>query len=103
MMSGSTLDDLVRNLELAGLAPLGRGPGAAYWIAEELTYMWRDAQAEAAHAYEQWRDHPGPAGYTIYRAVQDRADAAQDALAEWCSDLWREWCRAGDVRPHPAP
>ncbi|WP_028064049.1 hypothetical protein [Solirubrobacter soli] len=50
------------------------------WIHDELRYAWRDAQAEAAAAYACWRDEPGAEGYAVYRAAQDRADAAQDML-----------------------
>ena len=50
---------------------------------EELAFVRREAQAEADLAYDDWRRHPGAHGYFVYRASQDRADAAQDALAEW--------------------
>jgi hypothetical protein len=42
---------------------------------------WYRAHAEAELAYDQWSDHPGREAYAVYRAAQDRADAAQDALA----------------------
>jgi hypothetical protein len=42
---------------------------------------WRDAHDHAVLAYESWCRAPGPAGYTAYRAAQDRADAAQAALS----------------------
>jgi hypothetical protein len=55
---------------------LRRAPG---WSAERDA--WRDAHEEALDAYASWRACPSRAGYSTYRAAQDRADAAQDALA----------------------
>lgn len=43
---------------------------------------WRDALDESAHAFAAWRDAPGREAYALYRAAQDREDAAQDALAQ---------------------
>ena len=42
---------------------------------------WSDASEEAEHAYWRWRHQGGAEAYAVYRAAQDRADAAQDALA----------------------
>lgn len=50
------------------------------WMFEELAYVWRAAQDEATHAYELWAELPGRDAYAVYRAAQDRADEAQDAL-----------------------
>jgi hypothetical protein len=47
----------------------------------ELQYVWRAAQEEARWAYAAWSETLGADGYCVYRAAQDRADAAQDALA----------------------
>jgi hypothetical protein len=52
-------------------------------ILEELAYVRREAQAEADLAYDAWRRDPVADAYFVYRAAQDRADAAQDALAEF--------------------
>jgi hypothetical protein len=52
---------------------------AAAW-APELD-AWRDAHEDAAAAYRAWLRAPTPAAYAVYRAAQDREDAAQDALA----------------------
>jgi hypothetical protein len=57
-----------------------RGPNAALLLGEPA-WAWRDAQAEAALAFAAWCREPGAGGYAVYRAAQDRADAAQDALA----------------------
>jgi len=38
-------------------------------------------QADATAAYEGWRNEPGADAYAVYRAAQDRADAAQDTLS----------------------
>jgi hypothetical protein len=42
---------------------------------------WHDALDESARAFADWRAAPGRATYVVYRAAQDREDAAQDALA----------------------
>jgi hypothetical protein len=42
---------------------------------------WIDAREEARAAYCVWRRAPTADAYTVYRAAQDREDAAQDTLA----------------------
>jgi hypothetical protein len=54
----------------------------ALWVLDELAFTWREAQKEAANAYCHWRRVRDRVSYAIYRAAQDRADAAQDALSE---------------------
>jgi len=51
---------------------------------EELRFVRREAQAEANLAYDEWRRRPCADAYAVYLAAQDRADAAQDELAD-CS------------------
>lgn len=51
-------------------------------LLEELSFVRRAAQAEANIAYEDWTRSPSGGSYAVYRAAQDRADAAQDQLAE---------------------
>ena len=51
------------------------------WVRDELAYAWRTAQDEATIAYQAWQQAPSPIAYAVYRAAQDRADKAQDALA----------------------
>ena len=46
------------------------------WSAERDA--WREAHDDAVEAYGAWR---AGGSYAAYRAAQDRADAAQDALA----------------------
>jgi hypothetical protein len=54
--------------------------GGWLWLREELGLSWQEARFEASLAYGHWcRTRDGTA-YSIYRAAQDRADAAQDAL-----------------------
>jgi hypothetical protein len=60
-----------------------RAMPSEHWIAAELHDVRLAAQVEANRAYEHWRDHPGALAYAVYRAAQDRADAAQEHLAEW--------------------
>jgi len=48
---------------------------------DELFALWSVAHAEANLALDAWRDHPGADAYATFRAAEDRADAAFDALA----------------------
>jgi hypothetical protein len=58
-----------------------------YAVLEELSFIRREAQAEADLAYEDWRQRPCRDAYTVYVAARDRADAAQDALADWAKQI----------------
>ena len=49
---------------------------------DELFTIWSAARAEANLAYEAWCYLPGGDAYSVYRAAEDRADAAEQALAE---------------------
>ena len=51
-------------------------------VLEELIFSWRRAHAEATLAYLHWRSEGDRSAYAVYRAAQDRADAAQDALED---------------------
>ena len=44
--------------------------------------LWSDARDEAREAYRRWLAAPGAGAYAVYRAAQDREDAAQDTLAQ---------------------
>lgn len=44
--------------------------------------LWCEAREEALLAYALWCSSPTAESYTVYRAAQDRADAAQDTLAQ---------------------
>jgi hypothetical protein len=46
-----------------------------------LWHAWDEAQHEADLAYAAWQREEHRDAYAVYRAAQDRADAAQDALA----------------------
>ena len=50
---------------------------------DELFTLWSAARAEANLAYAAWCDAPGLQGYAVYRAAEDRADAAEQDLARW--------------------
>src|SRR3954471_21510099 len=65
------LDDVPDTLEIV----LRRDPS---W--SPVLEAWRDAAEEASAALDDWRGRPGRRAYAAYRAAQDRADAAQDAL-----------------------
>lgn len=43
--------------------------------------LWSAARAEANDAYDAWCDRPGSTAYAVYRAAEDRADAAEAELA----------------------
>lgn len=58
------------------------GDAGRSWVFDELADAWRAAQAEATDAYEHWRETQCAKAFAVYRAAQDRADQAQDALAE---------------------
>jgi len=47
----------------------------------ELFAVWSAARAEANVAYSAWCEVPGSDAYAVYRAAEDRADAAERALA----------------------
>ena len=53
---------------------------ARTWSAEYDA--WSDARDEALQAYASWLTAPTAESYAVYRAAQDRADAAQDTLAQ---------------------
>ena len=48
---------------------------------DELFVLWSAARAEANLAYDEWCAHPGADGHAVYRAAEDRADAAEERLA----------------------
>ena len=47
---------------------------------EFLADAWREAQDDATAAYSDWSRLADRDAYAVYRAAQDRADEAQDAL-----------------------
>jgi hypothetical protein len=49
-------------------------------IHDELFTIWSAARAEANLAYQAWCDLRGSDAYVVYRAAEDRADAAEQAL-----------------------
>ena len=63
-----------RELVLRRAAALGPAFNAVY-------DAWSDAHEEAEAAYCSWRRSHDAEDYAVYRAAQDREDAAQDALA----------------------
>jgi hypothetical protein len=48
---------------------------------DELFVVWSAARAEANMAYDAWCEAPGRMTYAVYRAAEDRADAAEVALS----------------------
>jgi hypothetical protein len=51
---------------------------------DPLRCAWAAAEADAALAYDAWRDTRDGRAFVVYRAAADRAGAAQDALAAAC-------------------
>jgi hypothetical protein len=47
---------------------------------EERLAIWSAARAEANTAYDCWRRERNSEAYVVYRAAEDRADAAQTQL-----------------------
>ena len=48
---------------------------------DEHFVIWSAARAEANLAYDAWCEAPGRMTYAVYRAAEDRADAAELALS----------------------
>ena len=67
------LEEVPDTFELVVLSPDAEPDG--------LLAAWRCAHDEASRALSAWRRAPGPEAFAAFRAAQDRADAAQDALA----------------------
>ncbi len=59
------------------LEPIPAPPATA----AERFVVWSAARAEANLAYDAWCLRPGAEGYAVYRAAEDRADAAEASLA----------------------
>ena len=70
------LDQVADTRELVFRRAPGLGPS---WNA--LYDAWSDAHEEAEEAFRFWTLRGGAEQYALYRAAQDREDAAQDALA----------------------
>jgi hypothetical protein len=49
-------------------------------VHDEIFTIWSAARAEANLAYQAWCETRGPVPYAVYRAAEDRADAAEQAL-----------------------
>jgi hypothetical protein len=56
-------------------------PGEMVGYPDELFVLWSAARAEANIAYDSWCACPGAEAYVVYRAAEDRADAAETELA----------------------
>jgi hypothetical protein len=48
---------------------------------DSLFVLWSAARAEANIAYDDWCAERGRDAYLVYRAAEDRADAAEVALS----------------------
>ena len=65
------------------MTPAFSGKGAAEMVGrpDEAFVVWSAARAEANLAYDDWCAFPGADAYAVYRAAEDRADAAETELA----------------------
>lgn len=71
---------------LAGRASSGRQePEAPARLCSELLDAWRAAREEANERYRDWRRVSGTDSYVVYRAAEDRADAATAELVSRCA------------------
>ncbi len=59
----------------------------ALQLRDALFTEWCAARAEANLAYDEWCFQPGEDAYFVYRAAEDRADAAEEALARASVDF----------------
>jgi len=66
--------------ELVIRRPLPSAAPTSATETDELFVVWSAARAEANLAYDAWCAAPGGEGYAIYRAAEDRADAAEATL-----------------------
>ncbi len=64
-----------------GALRLGNSAAMTQRVRDELFVIWSAARAEANLAYDAWAERPGAETYAIYRAAEDRADAAEVALS----------------------
>ena len=88
MTPQETVRELLEQLDRAG--ERSSEAQAATWIRDELIDVWEAARTEARLAYAQWSEERTADAYVVYRAAQDRADAAQDGLADWSRRSNRE-------------
>lgn len=88
MTPQETVRELLAQLDRAG--DPGSKARAATWLRDELVDVWEAARIEARLAYAQWSEERTADAYAVYRAAQDRADAAQDGLADWSRRSRRE-------------
>jgi hypothetical protein len=67
--------------------PGNRAAVTALQLRDALFTEWCAARAEANLAYDAWCFQPGEEAYVVYRAAEDRADAAEEALARVSVDF----------------
>ena len=78
-MSVQELRELLERIEDTREVVLRPDPEKVAGAGEPLA-IWRAARAEANAALEAWRREPGPLAFAVYRAAEDRADAAEASL-----------------------
>ncbi len=78
-MSVHELRELLERIEDTHEIVLQSSPRDTPRAGEPLA-VWRDARNEANAALEAWRCRPSAGAYAVYRAAEDRADAAEASL-----------------------
>ncbi len=63
------------------------GAVTALQLRDALFAEWSAARAEANLAYDAWCTETGRTAYAVYLAAEDRADAAETALARASIDF----------------
>jgi hypothetical protein len=84
-MTTSELRALLDAVPDTGEVVLRRRVDPPAWLVDELFVAWSAARAEANLAYDAWCDQHGADAYAVYRAAEDRADAAEAALCATAS------------------
>ena len=84
----------VNNVPDAAHDTQGRIADAGYLGIEQIHAGWLAACDEAEWALDAWRASPGRLAYAVHRAAADRADAAQDELADAMRAAGRTLVRA---------
>ena len=79
-MTPKDIKELLEHVDDTRELVLSPASGCDAQASTELFAVWCAARAEANEAFAAWRRRPGREAYAVYRAAEDRADAAEEAL-----------------------